>query len=145
MGLEPAKTQTDKLTCADRPCPSCPYRKATPKGVWALDHYEALTKYDGEIHEQAAKGAFTQFACHYDTGNLCRGWLDCHGPDNLLALRMSRKANELGDIGEPKEEVYESGEAVLEANLPHMDSPSPEARDLMVKLLVRHGKKYNDE
>lgn len=126
-------------TCAESPCPSCPYRKDTPKGVWAQDHYEMLPQYDGDIGEQVTKGAFAPFGCHYDNGNLCRGWIDCHGAENLLSLRLAEVSDEM--FTPPKADVYASGAEVLKANLPHMENPSPEARAMMDNLIKIPGKK----
>jgi hypothetical protein len=128
-------TNPIKNTCGEQPCPTCPYRKDTPKGVWALDHYEALLAYDGEIGEQAEKGAFVSFGCHYDNGNLCRGWIDAHGANNLLALRLNPLRS---PVGPPLVEVYGSGREVLEANLPHMLAPNAEAKKAMRKIKRRH-------
>jgi hypothetical protein len=131
----------DTNMCKAAPCPSCPYRKDTPKGVWALDHYEHLTQFDGDIGDQLAAGAFAQFGCHYDTGHLCRGWLDCHGHDNLLAMRISQRAPLPRDIGPVQVPVYESGQACLEANLPHMENPEPAAQAMAAQLLKLPNKK----
>lgn len=130
--------------CATEPCPSCPYRLDTPKGVWSLEHYERLPAYDNGILSQMHHGAIAPFGCHYDNGNLCKGWLDCHGADNLLALRISGEITM--EMRTPSSiPVYHSGKAVLAANLPHMDNPSPEARELMANLIKIPGKKYADE
>jgi hypothetical protein len=85
--------------------------------------------------EQVANGGLNVFGCHYNNGNLCRGWIDCHGAGNLLALKLADCITpEM--FTEPKAEVYESGAAVLAANLPHMDNPAPDAL-AMVEMLKR--------
>ena len=112
--------------------------KDTPPGLWVLDHYEALPAYDGDIPDQLAAGALTAFGCHYDTGDLCRGWIDCHGEHNLLALRLAPLRN---DPGPPTVPVYESGQACLDANRPHCAKPSKEAKAAMKKLLKRKATK----
>jgi hypothetical protein len=129
----PLGTPTAKLkkTCGKEPCPTCPYRVDTPRGIWELDHYEALTKYDGDIPDQIENGAFASFGCHKDNGHYCRGWIDCHGADNLLAIRLNGLTTR---VGPPAVEVFESGAACLEANLPHMKNPLPEAKEAMAKL-----------
>jgi len=76
------------LAAPKRPCGSCPYRTDVASGVWAADEYEKLPGYDGEIIDQLTAGATGVFLCHQKDGNLCAGWLACHGPDNLLALRL---------------------------------------------------------
>lgn len=66
------------------PCGSCPYRRDVPSGIWAQNEYDKLPGYDGETWEQS----LVPFACHQRDGCLCGGWLACHGPHNLLALRI---------------------------------------------------------
>lgn len=70
------------------PCKSCPYRKDVPSGVWAAEEYDKLPSYDGEIVEQLMKGGTALFLCHQQNNALCSGWLGCHGPENLVALRL---------------------------------------------------------
>lgn len=70
------------------PCKLCPYRRDVPSGVWAEEEYEKLAKYDGEIIEQFKKGATGLFLCHQHNNALCSGWLGCHGPAELLAMRL---------------------------------------------------------
>jgi hypothetical protein len=70
------------------PCKSCPYRRDVPSGIWEEEEYEKLSKYDGEIIEQFKKGATSLFLCHQHNNALCSGWLGCHGPDALLAMRL---------------------------------------------------------
>jgi|SRR5262252_2956046 len=79
------------LTVAKRPCGSCPYRKDVPSGIWAREEYEKLPLYDGPTWQQT----FAVFMCHQRDGNLCAGWLACHGPWELLALRIARLRNEV--------------------------------------------------
>jgi hypothetical protein len=125
-------TKPLKKACADTPCPSCPYRKDTPLGVWAPDHYEALLAYDGDTGEQVEKGAFGAFGCHQDNGLYCRGWIDTHGAGNLFALRLHGLSH---DPGPPTVEVYASAKECYDANLPHLPAPGPEAQALQAKLL----------
>lgn len=77
-----------KASVAAAPCKSCPYRQDVPSGVWAAEEYDKLPRYDGEIIEQIAGGGAGLFMCHQGDGNLCAGWLACHGPHNLAALRL---------------------------------------------------------
>jgi hypothetical protein len=76
------------LTCARAPCRSCPYRRDVPSGVWAADEYDKLPGYDGTMADQITAGAAGLFMCHQQDGKLCAGWVGCHGPDNLAALRL---------------------------------------------------------
>jgi len=57
-----------------------------PSGVWARSEYDKLPLYDGETWEQS----IAIFMCHQRDGRLCAGWLACHDPTQLLALRASR-------------------------------------------------------
>jgi hypothetical protein len=77
-----------QIKCAKAPCASCPYRKDVPSGIWAAMEYDKLLSYDGEMFEQVMKGGLSRFDCHQNDGKLCAGWVGCHGPGNLLALRI---------------------------------------------------------
>jgi Family of unknown function (DUF6283) len=71
------------------PCPSCPYRRDVPSGVWDASEYDKLTTYDGEIHEQVINGATAAFGCHQADGSLCAGWVGHRErPSDLLAVRL---------------------------------------------------------
>jgi hypothetical protein len=58
-------------------------------GLWHPSEYEGLPKYDGNMSEQAAEGATQLQMCRQGLGSLCAGWLLCHRPKNLLALRLN--------------------------------------------------------
>ena len=73
------------LTCAKKPCVSCPYRKDVPSGVWAREEYEKLPAYDKETWAQPVE----RFDCHQADGHLCAGWVAVHGR-HALALRILR-------------------------------------------------------
>lgn len=126
---------TETLTCAARPCASCPYRKDVPSGLWSPIEYTKLLAYDGEVLDQLVKGAIGVFMCHQKDGNLCAGWLAAHGTDNLLALRMVR-----GDIDpkvwgyETDAPVFRSGEAAFNHGMRDIKKPGPKALRLMVKM-----------
>jgi hypothetical protein len=66
------------------PCGSCPYRRDVPSGLWTQQEYDKLLDYDGPTWAQNP----LLFLCHQRSGNLCGGWLACHGPGELLALRF---------------------------------------------------------
>jgi Family of unknown function (DUF6283) len=71
------------------PCPTCPYRRDVPSGIWAASEYDKLTTYDGEIYEQAIAGGTAAFGCHQADGHLCSGWVAHRGdPAELLAIRL---------------------------------------------------------
>jgi hypothetical protein len=76
---------------AKRPCGTCPYRKDVPSGVWAANEYEKLPAYDAEMAFQP----IARFDCHQRDGKLCAGWLACHGPHALLAIRWGLIAGKI--------------------------------------------------
>ncbi len=71
-----------------RPCPSCPYRRDVPSGIWAPEEYAKLPPYDGETGQQAEAGAFRLFTCHQGDEMLCAGWVGCHDMAESLAVRL---------------------------------------------------------
>jgi hypothetical protein len=75
-----------KLKAPRIPCGSCPYRKDVPSGIWERCEYDKLPAYDGPTWSQST----AVFLCHQRNGHLCGGWLACHGPQELLALRIAR-------------------------------------------------------
>jgi hypothetical protein len=72
------------ISVARVPCGSCPYRRDVPSGIWSRHEYDKLPAYDGPTWGQSP----ALFMCHQRDGNLCAGWLACHGPQELLALRF---------------------------------------------------------
>ena len=73
---------------AARPCPTCPYRRDAPSGLWAVHEYAKLPGYDGDIGSQLAAGADQLFNCHTDRNRLCAGWVGCHDMENNAAVRI---------------------------------------------------------
>jgi|RhiMethySRZTD1v2_1073278.scaffolds.fasta_scaffold01263_10 hypothetical protein len=133
---------TSKLTVAKRPCGSCPYRKDVPSGVWEKHEYDKLVAYDEITPLQPP----ARFDCHQRDGNLCAGWVACHGlegPTGLLALRFLQFNDRLAD------EVYEyetdvpvfgSGAEAREHGLADIEEPGIKALKLMHKLKPVVGK-----
>ena len=80
---------TDTRTPPGDPCPSCPYRRDCPSGVWTASEYDRLSRYDGEIAAQVRAEAWGTFGCHQGDGTLCRGWLGHRDPYDLLALKVA--------------------------------------------------------
>lgn len=74
------------LTVAKTPCGSCPYRCDVPSGIWVQDEYDKLLAYDpvGMAYQDPHV-----FECHQRDGNLCAGWLACHGDSLALRLGLS--------------------------------------------------------
>lgn len=76
------------ITVRKTPCPSCPYRRDVPSGIWDAGEYDKLPGYDGDIPDQLAARAFGLFRCHQRTGELCAGWVGCHDMSSTLAVRL---------------------------------------------------------
>ena len=114
------------LTVRKDPCPSCPYRLDAPSGLWERDEYEKLIRFDGDVPEQIYAGAFNAFSCHLQTGQLCAGWVGCHGPDNLLALRLLALRHRLDpSVMEYETDVplHPSGQAAYDYGVRDVDDP----------------------
>lgn len=117
------------------PCKFCPYRQDAPSGIWHRDEYAKLLKYDGDMAAQAQNGGLGLFLCHERNNCLCSGWLACHGPDNLIALRFNH------DKVEPEVFDYETSIPVFSSGFDAMvhgvkDNllPSPRARKAIDRL-----------
>jgi hypothetical protein len=117
------------------PCKSCPYRRDVPSGVWAEEEYAKLAKYDGEIIEQFTKGATGLFLCHQQNNALCSGWLGCHGPDELLAMRLNfeRVAPEAYAY-KTDVPLFSSGAEAAAHGLKEIEKPSHNARRTINRL-----------
>jgi len=125
------------LTCAKRPCASCPYRKDAPSGLWARDEYEKLPSYDGEIIDQLMNGGIGVFLCHQKNGHLCAGWVAAHGPQNLLALRLDHDIDPSVYDYKTDIPVFSSGSEAYAHGIRDMEEPGRKAQKLMVKLLEK--------
>ena len=133
------------LTCAIRPCASCPYRKDAPSGLWERHEYDKLPAYDGDIPDQLFAEAFGTFLCHQRDGHLCAGWVAGHGPHNLLALRMDRDVDPSVWTYETDVPVFSSGAEAREHGLRDISKPGKKALRLMVKLIQKGKAKTSDE
>lgn len=124
------------------PCKTCPYRRDVPSGVWAANEYEKLPRYDGEIIEQVMKGGVGLFLCHQQNNALCSGWLGCHGPENLAALRISPQAIE-PEVWNYQTDVplFSSGAEAAEHGMRDIETPSPKADRAMELLLRKRARK----
>jgi len=128
------------LTCAARPCASCPYRKDSPSGLWSQEEYDKLLSYDGDIPDQLQNDGMAVFMCHQKDGSLCAGWVAAHGPTNLLALRFASAAGSV----DPKlfdyttdVPVFSSGAAARKHGMRDMAQPGSRARVLMKKMVQK--------
>ncbi len=133
----------DKHHALAVPCKSCPYRRDVPSGIWAVDEYVKLPAFDGEIMEQFQKGGHSLFLCHQKNNALCSGWLGCHGPENLLAMRLH------GHAVEPETFSYETGVPLFSSGaeaaahgMRDIAEPSAAAHRTMERLLRKRGRAF---
>jgi hypothetical protein len=121
-----------------RPCPTCPYRRGVPSGIWAPEEYCLLRAFDGDLAEQAAAGATHPFLCHSSPRNLCAGWAGHRNPMDLLAVRLGITAGHL-DITvayyTTDVPLFQSGAEAAEHGLRDIDRPGPAAIRASLKLL----------
>jgi hypothetical protein len=113
------------------PCGSCPYRKDVPSGLWARSEYDKLPGYDGPTWSQPP----ALFMCHQKDGHLCGGWLACHGPQELLALRFARNIDPSVFNYQTDVSVFASGAAARAHGIGGIDRPSIKATRMIDGLL----------
>jgi hypothetical protein len=121
-----------------RPCPTCPYRRGVPSGIWAPEEYETLPKFDGDIGEQAAAGATQPFCCHSSPRNLCAGWAGHRNPMDLLAVRLGIAADHLDvTVAYYTTDVplFRSGEEAFAHGIRDIETPDQPAVEAIRKLL----------
>jgi Family of unknown function (DUF6283) len=125
----------EPTTVRPTPCKYCPYRCDVPSGMWAAEEYEKLTRYDGEIIDQALAGATKLFRCHLWDEQLCAGWVGCHDMRHLLAARLhtSRLDPSVFNYASPVP-VFASGAAAAEHGLRDIETPSAEALEAMERI-----------
>jgi hypothetical protein len=133
------------LTCAKRPCASCPYRQDAPSGLWAEHEYDKLVSYDGDMTEQVFANAFGVFLCHQRDGHLCAGWVAGHGSENLLALRLDQEVDPEVFGYETDVPVFSSGAEARAHGMRDIEKPGRKAVRLMVKLTEKGIAKGEDE
>ena len=128
------------------PCKTCPYRRDVPSGIWHEHEYAKLPAYDGEIIDQLQARAGGLFMCNQRDGNLCAGWLACHGPGNLLALRLhgAEIEPEVWDYQSPVP-VFESGAAAAAHGMAELAKPGPKAKRAMSRLIRKFGAKESTD
>lgn len=129
------------------PCRACPYRRDVPSGLWAEHEYDKLSDYDKPTAEQP----MAVFACHATPETYCHGWAvvhmnrggdpgDPHGhPYDLLALRLSMITGRWDGVM-PDESVplFASGAEAAAHGKAEIDSPSPEAKAAVARLIRRY-------
>lgn len=124
------------LKAPKAPCKSCPYRRDVPAGIWAESEYDKLERYDGEPFTQI--DGLSLFMCHQKSGELCGGWLGCHGPHELLALRLH--ADEVDPTVfdyTTSVPLFESGAAAAEHGMSGIEEPD----DLAIRTIDRIAEK----
>lgn len=124
---------TEKAKAPPVPCGSCPYRKDVPSGIWAKNEYDKLPRYDGKTWEQAPE----VFMCHQRDGCLCGGWLACHGPRELLALRFDRNIDPSVLDYKTDVPVFESGAAARAHGIKDIKRPKAKARKMVAGLVKK--------
>lgn len=122
---------------APLPCPSCPYRRDVPSGVWEASEYDKLPAYD----EATAGQPPAVFFCHQRNGRLCSGWVGCHDMRESLGLRlalfMDVITGEDFDAAldyECKVELFDSGMEAAEHGRTDIERPRDGARRIIGKL-----------
>jgi len=147
-----------KLLVPKRACSSCPYRRDVPSGVWAADHYHVLKELDcrrtiklpyptkdGIVMLDTPNPSPGTFHCHQSnaTGKptVCRGWLSVER--NSIGARLLQM-DEMPTEDE-SDFYYSTGTEACEAGLKGIESPSPEARALVEKLIARGAGKWEDD
>lgn len=130
---------------APNPCPSCPYRRDVPSGVWSTREYEKLPQYDGPTWEQSPR----LFQCHQNEresnqARLCAGWVGCHGGEELLALRIAASNRTMAEDHirasmryTTTVPLWPSGAAAAEHGTRDIDHPSEAASEMIEKISGR--------
>ena len=119
------------ITVAKNPCGSCPYRRDVPSGIWEQVEYDKLPSYDGPTWAQSP----TLFFCHYRDGNLCAGWLACHNPRELLALRMPHTCDPSVYDYSTDVPVFNSGAEARQHGLYGIRSPDLKAKKMIAGIV----------
>ncbi len=117
---------------AKTPCKSCPYRRDVPAGVWDASEYEKLPGYDGETFEQI-EGGMALFFCHQQDGHLCAGWVGCHDPQELLALRLHPVDPSTFSYRSPLP-LFASGTEAAAHGMSGIEEPDSRARAVIARL-----------
>ena len=117
------------------PCGSCPYRKDVPSGIWERHEYDKLPSYDGPTWAQSP----IPFLCHQCNGCLCGGWLACHDPQQLLALRFPLKIDPSVYDYTTDVPVFRSGAEARAHGIENIAAPTTKARKMIDGLIRARG------
>lgn len=138
---------TDLTTVRPRPCPSCPYRRDVPSGIWDASEYDKLPMFDGSTEDQLNAGAFALFHCHSTPAKLCAGWVGCHDMDENLAVRMNARNLDpaVYEYSSPVP-LFDSGAEAAAHGMRDLATPGPEAvRKAGDVLRLTTSEKYQQE
>lgn len=117
------------------PCSTCPYRLDVPSGVWAAHEYEKLRPYDLPTAEQP----MGTFGCHATPEHYCHGWAVVHSNRghhyDLLALRIWHPEGGIPAAAVP---LFASGNEAADWGQSDIEDPSPEAHEVMQRLLRKY-------
>ena len=124
------------ITVRKRPCPTCPYRRDVPSGIWQASEYSKLPRYDNDVPDQLAAGATGLFYCHSQQENLCAGWVGCHDMSNTFAVRFNIRDVDpaVFDYVSPVP-LFASGAEAAEHGKRDLPAPGPEAERKIRQLL----------
>jgi hypothetical protein len=108
-----------------------------PSGIWTRREYDKLPDYDGPTWEQPT----ALFMCHQRDGNLCAGWLACHNPQELLALRLPRDIEIDPAVYSYTTEVpiFASGAAARDHGIREIKQPGKNANTMIAGLVRKRG------
>jgi len=115
------------------PCPSCPYRRGVPSGVWAAEEYAKLPAYDAPTGDQP----MAAFYCHQDDGGLCAGWVGFGDPVELLAVRIGVLSGEVDPaVFDYRTDVplFGSGTEAAAHGCAEIERPSADASEAVRKI-----------
>lgn len=123
-------------TIRSQPCTACPYRLDVPSGVWAPHEYDKLRDYDRPTGDQP----FAAFGCHATPEHYCHGWAVVHTSRghafDLLALRLLG----IDDVPEAGVPLFDSGNDAADWGQRDANDPSPQAHELMDRLMRKYSR-----
>lgn len=118
------------------PCPSCPFRKECPSGLWAAEEYDKLPAYDAPTWDQPP----TVFMCHTGPDEACAGWVATFDMAQMLGLRI--RVSIFGDVDidafldyATDVAVFSSGAEAAEHGKREIEFPSERAAGAIEKIV----------
>jgi len=107
-----------------------------PSGIWEQHEYDKLPSYDGPTWAQSP----ALFMCHQRDGNLCAGWLACHDPRELLALRFPHKLDPAVYDYTTDVPVFSSGAEARRHGMRDINRPGAKANKMITGLVRKRRK-----